>query len=63
MSPSLTGTITEGKVQIGKAITYVAAHQGLFDSSLPIFAAASSIIEREFSVMLIVQRKYVVDYE
>lgn len=43
--------------------TYVAAHQGLFDSSLPIFAAASSIIEREFSVMLIVQRKYVVDYE
>ena len=34
-----------------------------FDSSLPIFAAASSIIEREFSVMLIVQRKYVVDYE
>ena len=43
--------------------TYMAAHQGLFDSSLPIFAAASSIIEREFSVMLIVQRKYVVDYE
>ena len=43
--------------------TYVAAHQGLFDSSLPIFAAASSIIEREFSVKLIVQRKYVVDYE
>lgn len=42
---------------------YVAAHKKLFDPTLPLFTAAGSIVGNEFSVMLVVQRKYVLDYE
>ena len=42
---------------------YVTSHQKIFDPSLPLFAVSNSILGREFSVMLAVQRKYVVDYE
>lgn len=51
------------KIPCNELQTYAATHQGLFDSDLPLFAASNSIIEREFSVMLVVQRKYAVDYE
>ena len=42
---------------------YVTAHKKLFDPTLPLFAAAGNIVGNEFSVMLVVQRKYVLDYE
>ena len=38
---------------------YVAAHKELFDQTLPLLAVSGNIINDEFSVMLVVQRKYV----
>ena len=51
------------KIPYDKLEEYVAARQGMFDPSLPLFAASNSILGREFAVMLVVQRKYRLNYE
>lgn len=55
--------LDRSKIEFGDLEKYAAEHKGLFDPSLPLFAVSNTILKREFSVMLIVQRKYVMDYE
>ena len=55
--------LDSSKIAYNNLEAYVAGHKGLFDPTLPLFSVSNSMLQREFSVLLVVQRKYVLDYE
>lgn len=55
--------LDHGEISYQDLEKFIARYKSLFDPSMPLFAIAGSIIYREFSVALIVQRKHELPYE